>query len=138
MTENNLKEIQDQLKAKARSIHMIENPGDYDYVDWDETFGIDPDGASEDRLNEIAMDQGLDVLVRSAFVADQQDMLPYNYKIMLTLGGPTVWIEGTLREAGIPETAVLKCSVGSNTRMFFSKDDTYRDAFLNFARRFAF
>ena len=82
----------------------------------------------------------METRVRSDFVNDQNDMVPHEYRIVITNGGPYIAIEGFLDNSFRPINARLR-GIWSNENILLplrKNENHYMESLLAYAQRFYF
>ena len=93
----------------------------------------------EDKARDAIRDEALGVTVRSGWCSPGEDLIPVEYEILLTTGGPALRITGDLGEFMEPYTARLQMQDwGTPWVDYYPLDDEQRRALLMCAQQHYF
>jgi len=91
-----------------------------------------------DAIEEEIFNSPLSVEVRSDWATPGKDLVPMNYRLLMTTGGPAVKITGSLNEEGMPETAELEYQDWGTPWTTYPLNSEELQAILEFAQYFSY
>jgi len=90
-----------------------------------------------DATVEEIYESPLSFEVRSDWETSGKDLVPMNYRLLMTTGGPAVKITGSLNKEGIPETADIEYQDWGTPWTEYLLDGQQQKAVLEFAQHFS-
>jgi hypothetical protein len=91
-----------------------------------------------DAIEVEIFNSPLSVEVRSDWATPGKDLMPMNYRLLMTTGGPAVKITGSLNEEGMPETAELEYQDWGTPWTTYPLNSEELQAILEFAQYFSY
>jgi hypothetical protein len=91
-----------------------------------------------DATVEEVYESPLSVEVRSDWATPGKDLVPMNYRLLMTTGGPAVKITGSLNEEGMPATAELEYQDWGTPWTTYPLNSEELQAILEFAQYFSY
>ena len=124
--------IDEQVPEDQKVVRFLRDECDFDGTNWAECL---------ERIDQLCTDSALCAEVRSGWYdicRTGKTLYPDEFRITLTIGGPALWITGTLDDCALPGDVKLIYADQTTPPTELSVSETERDALLWYAAKFYF